>query len=128
MTKCSCLALKLASWSGIYRSSVRKRGTDDVIFIQLQVSNNQILQVGGLELGGLSIQLHLKINFSKLEWNCGSYLSQNSIDWDWNLADTRQQEAEQEAELAEAFERLKLERPEWMPRSPPHDQQSTTSR
>nr|POE99216.1 putative ac9 transposase [Quercus suber] len=43
---------------------------------------------------------------------------------DWNLADTRQQEAE----LAEAFERLKLERPEWMPRSPPHDQQSTTSR
>ena len=47
---------------------------------------------------------------------------------DWNLADTRRQEAEQEAELAEAFERLKLERPEWMPRSPPHDQQSTTSR
>ena len=43
---------------------------------------------------------------------------------DWNLADTRRQEAEQE----EAFERLKLERPEWMPRSPPHDQQSTTSR
>ena len=30
---------------------------------------------------------------------------------DWNLADTRQQEVEQEAELAEAFERLKLERP-----------------
>ena len=47
---------------------------------------------------------------------------------DWNLADTRRQEAEQEAKLAEAFERLKLERPEWMPRSPPHDQQSTTSR
>ena len=47
---------------------------------------------------------------------------------DWNLADTRQQEAEQEATLAEAFERLKLERLEWMPRSPPHDQQSTTSR
>ena len=40
---------------------------------------------------------------------------------DWNLADTRQQEVEQEAKLAEAFERLKLERPEWMPRSPPHD-------
>ena len=47
---------------------------------------------------------------------------------DWNLADTRRQEVEQEAELAEVFERLKLERPEWMPRSPPHDQQSTTSR
>ena len=34
MTECSCLALKLASWSGIYRSSVRKRGmrgTDDGI-------------------------------------------------------------------------------------------------
>ncbi|KAK7855485.1 hypothetical protein CFP56_027864 [Quercus suber] len=43
---------------------------------------------------------------------------------DWNLADTRRQEAE----LAKAFERLKLERLEWMPRSPPHDQQSTTSR
>ena len=26
MTKCSCLALKLASCSGIYRSSIRKRG------------------------------------------------------------------------------------------------------
>ena len=35
---------------------------------------------------------------------------------DWNLVDTRQQEAEQEAE---AFEQLKLERPRWMPRSPP---------
>ena len=43
---------------------------------------------------------------------------------DWNLANTRQQEVE----LAKAFQRLKLERPEWMPRSPPHDQQSTTSR
>ena len=31
MTECSCLALKLASWSRIYRSSVRKRGTDDDI-------------------------------------------------------------------------------------------------
>ena len=31
MTKCSCLALKLASRSGIYRSSVRKRGIDDGI-------------------------------------------------------------------------------------------------
>ena len=34
MTKCSCLALKLASCSGIYRSSIRKRGirgTDDGI-------------------------------------------------------------------------------------------------
>ena len=31
MTKCLCLALKLASWSGIYRSSIRKRGTDDGI-------------------------------------------------------------------------------------------------
>ncbi|KAK4572660.1 hypothetical protein RGQ29_030905 [Quercus rubra] len=31
---------------------------------------------------------------------------------DWNLADTRRQEAEQEVELAKAFERLKLERPE----------------
>ena len=47
---------------------------------------------------------------------------------DWNLADTRRQEAKQEAELAKTFERLKLERPEWMLRSPPHDQQSTTSR
>ena len=47
---------------------------------------------------------------------------------DWNLVDTRRQEAEQEAKLAEEFERLKLERPEWMPRSPPHDQKSTTSR
>ncbi|KAL4618395.1 hypothetical protein ACB092_06G006700 [Castanea dentata] len=47
---------------------------------------------------------------------------------DWNLVDTRRQEAKQEAELAKAFERLKLERPEWMPRSPPHDQQSNTSR
>ena len=43
---------------------------------------------------------------------------------DWNLADTRRQEAK----LAEAFEQLKLGRLEWMPRSPPHDQQSTTSR
>ena len=47
---------------------------------------------------------------------------------DWNLADTRRQEAKQETELTEAFERLKLEKPEWMPRSPPHDQQSTTLR
>ena len=31
-------------------------------------------------------------------------------------------------ELVEAFERLKLVRLEWMPRSPPHDQKSTTSR
>ena len=31
LTECLCLALKLASWSGIYRSSVRKRGTDDGI-------------------------------------------------------------------------------------------------
>ena len=34
MTECSCLALKLASCSGIYRSSIRKRGirgTDDGI-------------------------------------------------------------------------------------------------
>ena len=31
MTECSCLALKLASCSGIYRSSVRKRGTNDGI-------------------------------------------------------------------------------------------------
>ena len=31
MTECSCLGLKLAFWSGIYRSSVRKRGTDDDI-------------------------------------------------------------------------------------------------
>ena len=36
---------------------------------------------------------------------------------DWNLASIRQQEAE----LADAFERLKLERPGWMPRSPLHD-------
>ena len=36
MTECSCLALKLASWSGIYRSSVRKRGTDDGI---VEISN-----------------------------------------------------------------------------------------
>ena len=36
MTECSCLALKLASWSGIYRSSVRKRGTDDDI---VEISN-----------------------------------------------------------------------------------------
>ena len=28
MTKCLCLALILASWSGIYRSSMRKRGID----------------------------------------------------------------------------------------------------
>ena len=47
---------------------------------------------------------------------------------DWNIAGTRQQEAEQETELAEAFERLKLVRLKWMPRSPPHDQQSTASR
>ena len=47
---------------------------------------------------------------------------------DWNIAGMRQQEVEQETELAEAFERLKLVRLEWMPRSPPHDQQSTTSR
>ena len=26
MIECSCLSLKLESWSGIYRSSVRKRG------------------------------------------------------------------------------------------------------
>ena len=34
MTECSCLALKLSSCSGIYRSSIRKRGirrTDDGI-------------------------------------------------------------------------------------------------
>ena len=32
MAECSCLALKLASWSGIYRSLVRKRGTvDDIV-------------------------------------------------------------------------------------------------
>ena len=34
MTEYSCLGLKLAFWSGIYRSSVRKRemrGTDDGI-------------------------------------------------------------------------------------------------
>ena len=42
MTECSCLALKLASWSGIYRSSVRKRGmrgTDDGI-TEIDVSSN----------------------------------------------------------------------------------------
>ena len=31
MTKCLCLVLILASWSGIYKSSMRKRGTDDGI-------------------------------------------------------------------------------------------------
>ena len=36
MTECLCLALKLASWSGIYRSSMRKRGTDDGI---VEISN-----------------------------------------------------------------------------------------
>ena len=36
---------------------------------------------------------------------------------DWNLASIRQQEVE----LADAFEPLKLERPGWMPRSPLHD-------
>ena len=36
LTECLCLALKLASWSGIYRSSVRKRGTDDGI---VEISN-----------------------------------------------------------------------------------------
>ena len=36
MTKCSCLALKLASWSGIYRSSMMKRGTNDGI---VEISN-----------------------------------------------------------------------------------------
>ena len=36
MTECSCLALKLASCSGIYRSSVRKRGTNDGI---VEISN-----------------------------------------------------------------------------------------
>ena len=43
---------------------------------------------------------------------------------DWNLADTRQQEAE----VAKAFERLKLERPGWVPRNPSHNQESTTSK
>ena len=47
---------------------------------------------------------------------------------DWNLVNTRQQEAKQKAELAKAFEQLKLERLEWMLRSPPHNQQSTISR
>ena len=47
---------------------------------------------------------------------------------DWNLANTGRQEVEQEAELAKAFKWMKLEMPEWMPRSPPYDQQSTTSR
>ena len=36
MTKCLCLVLKLASWSGIYRSSTRKKGTDDGI---VEISN-----------------------------------------------------------------------------------------
>ena len=36
MTECLCLALILASWSGIYRSSMRKRGTDDGI---VEISN-----------------------------------------------------------------------------------------
>ena len=36
MTECLCLALKLASWSGIYRSSVRKRGANDGI---VEISN-----------------------------------------------------------------------------------------
>ena len=36
LTECLCLALKLASWSGIYRSSVRKRGTNDGI---VEISN-----------------------------------------------------------------------------------------
>ena len=34
----------------------------------------RILQVGGLELGSLGIQLHLKINFFRLKWKYGSYL------------------------------------------------------
>ena len=36
LTECLYLALKLASWSGIYRSSVRNRGTDDGI---VEISN-----------------------------------------------------------------------------------------
>ena len=36
MTECLCLVLKLASWSGIYRSSTRKKGTDDGI---VEISN-----------------------------------------------------------------------------------------
>ena len=41
MTECSCLVLKLASWSGIYRSAVRKRGTDDGI---VEISNRSNFQ------------------------------------------------------------------------------------
>ena len=36
MTECLYLALILASWSGVYRSSMRKRGTDDGI---VEISN-----------------------------------------------------------------------------------------
>ena len=48
MTECLCLALILASWSGIYRSSMRKRGTDDGIVEICNRSNfwkNRLLMV-----------------------------------------------------------------------------------
>ena len=39
MTECLCLALILASWSGIYKSSIRKRGTNDG-FVEISNRSN----------------------------------------------------------------------------------------
>ena len=50
MTECLCLALILASWSGIYSSSMRKRGTDDGI---VEISNrSNFLRERERERGG----------------------------------------------------------------------------